>query len=339
MVTSQRVWLVLLGTLSLTVLLRWVDADRRPTSASTSASTSTSTSTEQPPAPARERGQPLPTPRTLLRQETSAYQARLFADEDGLLLVEQAGFTFLRPGRAAEAHAIALGPVAVRQGGSIVFWRAGSLRQVSLSGHDERLVAPLTRAPRYLLASESRLAWIDLDPKARASLQTLSGSEVRVVSESADGVSGSVIRDTVVYWILQGRDGSWRIGSIGLDGQHQKLTGARRGRPPAMLALGPDGVYFYAGPESGVRRLSFELDREDAVSTHVICSPLVVSDRVICAQVGGLFDVPAQGATPRFLASEPEGPITALAASGDSLFWVAESGGDHLVVRSIALPP
>ena len=105
-----------------------------------------------------------------------------------------------------------------------------------------------------------------------------------------------------------------------------------------MLALGPDGVYFYDGPERGIRRLSFDLGREDAVSTNVICSPIAVSDRAICAQVGGLFDLPPGGNGPRFLASERQGPVTALAASGEQLFWVAESGNDRLVVRSAPLP-
>jgi hypothetical protein len=141
-----------------------------------------------------------------------------------------------------------------------------------------------------------------------------------------------------VYWILQSRDTSWRIGSIGLDGQHRALTAAHQGRPPAMLAPGPDGVYFYDGPERGVRRLSFELDREDAVAPRVICSPLVVADRAVCAQVGGLFDLPPGGTAPRFLALERGGPITAVAATEERLFWVAESGSDQLVVRTTPLP-
>jgi hypothetical protein len=82
-----------------------------------------------------------------------------------------------------------------------------------------------------------------------------------------------------------------------------------------MLAAGPDGVYFYDGPKQGVRKLSFDLEREDAVSTHVVCSPLAVSTRVVCAQVGGLFELPTSGGTPRFLAAERAGPITATATT------------------------
>jgi hypothetical protein len=251
----------------------------------------------------------VPAVSTLLQHETSAYQARLFADEEAVVLVTQTGFTSFRRGEAAETHSIPLGPIAVRQGASVIFWRSGWLREASLSGASERQLAAVPRAPQYLLASGSRLAWIDVDPKTGASLKTLSGGDVRVVDESVDRVCASVLRDSVVYWILQSRGGAWRIGSISLDGQHRKLTGAYPGRPPAMLALGPDGVYFYDGPE-----------------------------RAVCAQVGGLFEVPPEASAPRFLASEHAGPITALAATNERLFWVAENGEDRLVVRSLALP-
>jgi len=291
---------------------------------------------DQRPVP-REEARVLPAVSTLLEQATSAYHARLFADQEGVVLVTQHGFAVFRSGEAPEEHPLPLGPVAVRQNGSVVFWRAGWLRQVSLGTGQDRPLVALERAPQYLLASERRLAWIDGDEKTRASLQTMSGDGVRVVAQSEDRVGAAVLRDAVMYWVLQSRDGSWKIGSIGLDGQHRMLTAAHQGRPPAMLALGPDGVYFYDGPERGLRRLSFELDREDAVATGVICSPLVVSNRAICAQVGGLFDVPPGGTQPRFLASERAGPVTALAATDEHVWWVAESGDEHLVVRTAVL--
>jgi hypothetical protein len=332
LMSQQRV-LGLLGALVLTAGIVWVGRGSQAKAPGPS-----SPGREQSRVVAQREGRVPPEVSTLLRQEGSAYQARLFADDEGVVLVTQTGFTFWRPGEATEAHDVPLGPTAVRQGGSLVFWRSGALRRVSLSGTNERPLTALPRAPRYLLASESRLAWIELDGNGVAALQTLSAGNVRVVDESADRVCAAVLRDAVVYWILQSQDGSWKIASVGLDGQDRLQTGVHRGRPPALLALGPDGVYFYDGSERGVRRLTFELDREEAVATNVICSPLVVSDRAVCAQVGGLFDVPHHGAVPRFLALERDGPITAVAATDDSVFWVAESGEHHLTVRSALLP-
>jgi hypothetical protein len=297
-----------------------------------------SPSKEQEQAVARERRPALPALNTLGTQQTSAYQARLFADDDALVLVTQSGWSIFRNGEAAEQHTVLLGPVAVRQASSIVFWRAGALREISLDGANERRLAALTQPPRYLLASERRVAWIHWAPGTGASLQTLSSGAVRVVHQTQDRVCAAILRDAVVYWLVQSGDGSWRIESIGLDGQQRRQSAAHQGRPPALLAPGPDGVYFYDGPERGVRRLSFELDREDAVLKDVICSPLAVSNRAVCAQVGGLFEIRPSGTTPRLLAPERDGPIAALAATEKRVFWLAESGTDQLVIRSLPLP-
>jgi hypothetical protein len=72
--------------------------------------------------------------------------------------------------------------------------------------------------------------------------------------------------------------------------------------------------------------------------TQVVCSPLVVSSRVVCAQVGGLFEIAPAVRAPRPLAAERAGPITATAATDARAYWVAESGGERLIVRSVALP-
>jgi hypothetical protein len=217
-----------------------------------------------------------------------------------------------------------------------VFWRSGTLRSISLSGGDERALAALPAPPQYLLATEGRLAWIQTTEPSGTSLQTLAGGEVHVVYTSDERVTAAVMRGSVVYWVSVRRDGSWLVRRVGLDGQHTS-TRAHRGRPPAMLALGQDGVYFYDGPERGVRRLTFDLAKETSVLANVICSPLVVSSRVFCAHVGGLFDIPPSSSVPRLMTSERAGPVTAMAATNEHLFWVAEADSDQLVVRSALL--
>jgi hypothetical protein len=286
---------------------------------------------------AKKAARPLPDVSTLDEQATSAYHARLFADEDRVVLVTQTGFTTFIAGKPPARHAVSLGPVAARQGDTLVFWRSGWLRAVSLSGEGERELAALPAAPQYLLASEAQLTWIQTTRESGASLQTLSGGDVRVVYESEDSISAAASSASVVYWVAERRDGSWNIGRVDLDGQHTS-TGAHQGRPPAMLALGRDGVYYYDGPARGVRKLSFDLKQETAVLAKVICSPLAVSSHVVCAHVGGLFDIPPPGRAPRFLASERAGPVTAMVATNDRVFWVAESGDERLVVRTVILP-
>lgn len=275
---------------------------------------------------------------TLHEQATSAYHARLFVDDDGIVLITQAGFTTLRAGSPPEEHVLALGPVAVRQGGAVVFWRSGKLRSVSLSGTDERELAVVPRAPQHLLAADGQLAWVQTDRQTGTSLHALSGGEVRLIHASERGVSAAVMSDGVVYWVAETRDGAWTIERVSLTGQAPRSTGARHGRPPAMLAVGRDGVYFYEGLQRGVRRLTFTLERETTVLTQAVCSPLVVSSRVICAQVGGLFAVAPSTGGPRPLAAERAGPITALAVTDERAYWVADSAGERLIVRSVALP-
>jgi hypothetical protein len=192
---------------------------------------------------------------TLYEQGTSAYHARLFADEGRVVLVTDAGFTTFLAGRSPEHHAVSLGPVAARHGDALVFWRSGRLRAVSLAGEGERELAALPAPPQYLLASDDRVAWIRTARATGASLETLSGGDVRVVYKSEDSISAAVSSASAVFWVAERPDGSWNIGRVDPDGQHTS-TPAHQGRPPAMLALGDDGIYFYAGRERGVRKLS-----------------------------------------------------------------------------------
>jgi hypothetical protein len=277
----------------------------------------------------------LPEVRTLLEQKGSAYHARLFADEDGVVLTTPSGFTLFRADAEVEEHALSLGPIALRHGAKVIFWRAGKLRDVSIDGGDERELVSVPRVPQYLLAAAGQLAWISTD-RAGAVLETLSNGQARVVYESAHPVSAPSMRGGDVYWVETNQNGSWNVGRIGLNGEHRKSAESHQGRLPAMLVVGDDGVYFYDGPRRGVRKLAFDFERETPVVTGAVCSPLVVSSRVVCAQVGGLFEVLPTGAA-RFLASERAGPITGLAATAERVYWVAESGEDRLVVRAVDL--
>lgn len=337
---GKRSWMLAAGALAIAAALSWAGAALwparavRPPEAPPRASPPVS---EAPRAAAKQAERATPAVSTLHEQATSAYHARLFADEDGLVLITQAGFTTFLEGRPAEEHGVPLGPVAARHGADIVFWRAGALRAVSLSGDGERQLAVVPRLPQHLLASAERLAWIHTDARAGTSLEALSGGEVRSVHAAAERVSAAVLHRADVYWVSETHDGAWTIARVGLDGRPPRATAAQRGRPPSMLAVGPDGVYFYAGLRRGVRRLSFDLERETAVSNGAVCSPLAVSSRVVCAQVGGLFEIALASSAPRPLAAERSGPITAVAATMERAYWVAESGAERLLVRSAAL--
>jgi len=280
----------------------------------------------------------VPEVRTLDEQACSAYHARLFPDESGVVLVTPSGFTTYTSDGVVRRQTIELGPAVARHGQTLVFWRSGKLHEVSLSGGPERALATVPRPPRYLLPSEQRLAWVHTDREAGSSLQTLSAGAVQTLYESSGDISAPVVHAADVYWVAAARDRSWKMGRIALEGGHPSWSAPQQGRPPAMLGVGHEGIYFYAGPQRGVRRLTFNLQREVSVWSGVVCSPLAVFDRVLCAQVGGLFEIPLSGAIPTFLAAERAGPITALATTRSESFWVADNGADRLIVRSVTRP-
>jgi hypothetical protein len=234
MVASKQRRLLFLGGASLVALSSWAGA--RLWSATTDADVPSS---HQPQLAVKKTGRDLPEVTTLYERGGSAYHARLFADEEAVVLVTQTGFTTFRAGKAPEEHAGALG-VAVRQGGALVFWRDGSLREISLSGEGERSLAPLSHPPRYLLASEEHLAWIQMEGETRTSLQTLSAGVVRQVYGSADSVSAAVMRGADVYWVLRSRDGSWKIGRVGRGGEHQLTSSSRAASRLARTRSGRD---------------------------------------------------------------------------------------------------
>jgi len=105
-----------------------------------------------------------------------------------------------------------------------------------------------------------------------------------------------------------------------------------------MLVAGPDGIYFYDGPDRGVLRVSFDLTQMHPVLENAICSPLTVSSRLVCAHLGGVFDVPHPGSKPRLIALETGGPIASIQATEKTVYWIVDSGKNQLTAKSAPLP-
>ena len=68
----------------------------------------------------------------------------------------------------------------------------------------------------------------------------------------------------------------------------------------------------------------------------MICSPLAVADRVLCARVGGLYELPSSGGAPKSLLSQGAF-ITALAARDHEVAWVSDLGADRLMLERRSL--
>lgn len=276
-------------------------------------------------------------PQTLLDDPSSAYAATVLPRGDEVLVTTPTHLFRLAQDKPMEKIPARLGEVQILHEDSIAFLRDGKIRTLSLEGRGERVIVTVEHYVQYLLSSGPRLAWLSHQRQGRYFIQTESAGSVKTLYTSRKQVMWPVVHDEIVYFLEQS-EGVWKIGRAALDGRPVTFGTERRGRVPAMLAVGPDGLYFYDGPKRGVRKLAFDLSTEEPIAEDTICSPLAVSSRVVCAQVGGVTDIARKGADPRTIAQETDGPIADIAATDARVYWIVDRGRDQMAVRSAPLP-
>lgn len=276
-------------------------------------------------------------PQTLLSDRSSAYAAKLLPRENELLVATPTHLFRLPDGETIEKIPAQLGDVQALHEDSIVFFRAGAIRALSLRDGKERPLVEVEHYVQYLLSSGQRLAWLSHERDGLYLIQTESAGSVKTLYTSKNQVIWPVLHDEIVYFLEQSGN-SWRIGRAPLNGSEVMYGREHQGRVPSMLAAGPDGLYYYDDPKRGVRRLDFDLGSEEPIAEGTICSPLAVSSRVICAQVGGVIDIARQNAKPRTVATETSGPIADIAATDDEVYWIVDRGRERMAVHSAPLP-
>lgn len=295
---------------------------------------------QQAPAalPARGRAEvERPEPRTVLSLPVSAYHASLVAraDDSVDLLTESAAYR-LSPGRPAARIPLPPATVTAARPSGYVTWVEGVLRESPASGGPGRRIAALPEQPQILLASAAGVAWIEGEVKGPTHVQTLRGGHAVSLYTSPGRIDAATMADDRVYFVERPGGADWRIGSVALAGGPATFTAARPGRSPAMLAAQRD-LAFYVGAGFEVHRLSLDLQHERTVASGFVCSPLAVAQAVYCSQPEGIFEL-APDAAPRWLAPGTLArPVTDLAVSGRTLFWIADDGTDRLQVSALAL--
>lgn len=298
-----------------------------------------STRSELRPAPTSPKPVPKEEPRArpLMDLPASAYAAQLFPRDGGVLLVTPSLLVEIGEDGATEKHEVDLGRLQVLLGRRIAFVRGMKLWTISPEDLKEERRISLTYPPRALVPAGPRLAWTTRNESGQHLLQTESAGAVVTFFESAGELSSPVFHDEAIYFLERMTD-EWRVGIAPLDGSQARFSTPQRSRIPPRLVAGLDGLYYYDGPERGVLRLTFDLEHDESHAPGLICSPMVVTDRVICAQVGGLVEVTHEGAEPRSLGAELDGPITTLAATKSRAYWVADRGRNRMSVRAVLLP-
>ena len=277
-------------------------------------------------------------PITLLEWKESAYGTTLFIEGSTALVLTQTAAIRVTEGTPPQKMAVPFGVGPALMGDSIVYFHDGAARAVAKSGSEPRKLGLIEHPPQRFVASEKRLAWLDHGEDGTFSLQKIDGKTPRVFYRTKDQVATATMLGDWVFVVERQADGSWRIAGVSTSKQESVFSRAHQGRPPSMLVPAPDGIYFYDGPTRSVRLASPDLQQETVFAENVICSPFAVSDRVVCAHVEGVFEIPGKGRAPRVLAREKAGPIAAIAADEKRAVWLVDTAKDQFAVRSVALP-
>jgi hypothetical protein len=272
----------------------------------------------------------------LLQLEVSAYRAQLDFDGDTLVVATPHGLHLIPHGGAATTVAQNHGNTFALAGSKVVYLREGQLWQ-SKRGATATTLGSVALEPSAVVVNHEHLAWLQRGPNGPSRIQTFSAGRVQQAAEVSGRVDTLALFEGWVFFFEQGPGGTWRLGAAPLDGGDPKFTEFRKGRVPSTLEAAGE-LFYYDGPTRSVRRISPDLGREEVIQTGVICSPLAVRDRVVCAEVGGLYELPLGGGAIERLAAQTSF-VTMLATNGKRVAWISDSGADRLSVKVLDLPP
>lgn len=274
-------------------------------------------------------------PRTLLEWSETAYHTKLAFDGDALVLLTTKHLIRLTDRQPSAHWALPLDSRAAFFGDDVVYWDAGAVWIVGQTGGDPKRLGPLADAPQQFLGSERGFVWIESAASGGSLVRHFRGATAHTLYETQASIVASTMRDDRIYLVETTPQG-WQLTGFSLDGTKLPPTTPRSTRTPAMLVAADGGVYYYDGPSSTVRRVGLGLGQETTLAEQVICSPLTVSIRVFCAQVGGLYEIPFDRREPRTLVSET-GLVTSLTADEERLAWVVDVAAEKLAVRTLRL--
>ncbi|MGC4068468.1 MAG: hypothetical protein QM784_28240 [Polyangiaceae bacterium] len=284
------------------------------------------TQSATPPTAAR-----LPEPMRIAELPVSAYQATLAMDDEAVFLLTQTAAYRIVPGQAPQGLKLDLGIGAVLTPSAFVYWSKGAIWRTPKEGGDARKLAKFPHQPQYFVAHGERFAWIDFGDSNLYTIQTLEGSEPRILTSSQTELAAlNLIGDTVYF--VQQTNGGWRPGSVRLSGGDPTYGPERKGRRPSMFT-GSDATYFYDIDKNDIRRLSPDVQKEESLLEQFICSPLHASRHVYCACVEGLYVVSTDTRKPTILAGKQVGPISYVTSNDKWVAWLVDAGSEKLAVN------
>jgi len=280
-------------------------------------------------APAAATAKPRATPQSV-GLPISAYGVRIDFDGDTVVLASARGLRLFPATGGASEIARDFGDTFALSGSRVVYFAAGQLLE-SLRGEPPHTIGSVPEQPKLMAVSQEELVWVTDVPTGGCALWTLRAGEPQEIAHLAGRVDTLALSDGWAFFFEQGPGGTWRLGGAALAGGPPTWSGRRSGRVPATLSA-RDQLVYYDGPTRSVHRVSRDLVHDEILGRGVICSPLAALDRVVCARVGGLFELPLDGGEPKELVKQG-GFVTAVAVGESGIAWVTDAGPERLVVQ------
>jgi len=275
-------------------------------------------------------------PTRLLSLPVSAYSTFLGLDgEFAYLFTRNAAYRLAsgKPPQKIELD-LGIGPVLAESG--IIYWSKGAIWNASKDGASVWRVAKVSRQPEYLVASDAGIAWLDRAEDGFFRIQSLNGQQPRVLVADLGEISALNMVHDWVFFVLRGKDNSWRIGRVHFARGEPEYTASRSGPTPAMLT-GAESVVFYDMERSEIRQLTTDLKSEHVWLKDFVCSPIYEATNIYCNRVEGLFEVLADSRKTKFLWRGTRETITMIRANSKQVFWTVDTGPDQLAVDMLAV--
>ena len=267
----------------------------------------------------------------------SAYHATIAAGDDGAFLLTRAGAYRLEPQVTPTRDADAISDSArPRPGRPSSIGRTAPCSAAPKGDGEARRLIALAEPPQLFAAAGETIAWLQRTQDGRFSLRALAGKKAITVYMSPGSIDAIAMQEDWLFFVERPAGSDWRIGRVRAGGGEATFTALRPGRAPAMLVARGD-IYFYDGNSLQVRRLSPDLQREQALVSGFVCSPIAVSAHVYCAQVEGIFELRAGEPPRRLVPGSTARMVTELAATPKRLLWVVDAGAEKLEVKELAL--
>lgn len=277
-------------------------------------------------------------PRTLAELDESAYGISLAVDDQSVYVATRSAIYRYAPGAHSEKRPLDIGYGSAFTEDAIVYWSKGDIHTVAKTGKTPRPLGKVTRRPMQIIATGKQVAWIDKDADGKFTIQALRKSKPKIIYTSKGNLTSSVALKRWIFSVERITYGVWRFVRVPLrGGSAVRHSDWYSGRVPSMLSAS-DHVYYYDLPSRSVRRVALDLKSETKIADKIVCSPIAVSDRILCARVEGVFELSKENGAFRMLTRKPVGLITAIAGSSQIVAWVNDTGTAKATIRTMPLP-